>query len=159
MEGFLSRLFGLILTFFMLIIAPLINAYGTQEMENRINLLNDTTEFIDKQTDKGIITDQDMDQFYADIESHGMILDVTVNRLVRVDTQLKDGSIHTTYIAADEEDKDSSGKRAYVYRLNQRDVLQVKLREKSSTPYKRLLNAFLRIDDNAYELDMAKMVK
>lgn len=159
MEGFLSRLFGLILTFFMLIIAPLINAYGTQEMENRINILNDTSEFLDKQTDKGIITDADMDQFYSDIESHGMILDVKVNRLVHVSTTMDDGSTHTTYIASDENEKDPSGKRNSVYNLNQHDVLQVKLREKSSTPYKRLLNTFLRIDDSPYELDMAKMVK
>lgn len=158
MEGFLSRLFGLILLFFLLIIAPLINAYGTQEMENRVEILNTTSEFLDKQTDKGNVTDQDLNQFYADIESHGVVFDVQVNRLVKVATKLKNGTIHTTYIAADEEKK-KNGKRDYVYDLNQEDILQVKIREKSSTPYKRLVNAFLRIDDNPYELDMAKTVK
>lgn len=158
MEGFLSRLFGLILVFFLLIIAPLINAYGTQEMENRVDILNDTSEFLDKQTDKGNVTDQDLNQFFTKIESHGMVFDVKVNRLVRVSTKLKNGTIHTTYIAADEEKK-KNGTRPYIYKLNQEDVLQVKIREKSSTPYKRLVNAFLRIDDNAYKLDMAKAVK
>ena len=47
----------------MLIIAPLINAYGVQEMENKVELLNDVSEFLDKQTDKSGITDEDMDQF------------------------------------------------------------------------------------------------
>lgn len=159
MEGFLSRLFGLILTFFMLIIAPLINAYGTQEMENRVNILNDTSEFLDKQADKGIITDTDMDQFYSDIESHGMVLDVSVNKIVKVSTQMDNGKLHTAYIAADENPKDDKGNRDSVYDLNQHDIIQVKLREKSSTPYKRLLNSFLRIDDDPYELEMAKMVK
>mgnify|MGYP006898198349 CR=1 FL=1 len=102
MHGFLSRIVGLILAFLMLIIAPLINAYGVQEMENKVELLNDVSEFLDKQTDKGGITDEDMDQFYVNVQSHGMILDVKVDRLVKTATESGDGTIHTTYIAADD---------------------------------------------------------
>jgi hypothetical protein len=148
MHGFLSRIVGLILAFLMLIIAPLINAYGVQEMENKVELLNDVSEFLDKQTDKGGITDEDMDQFYVNVQSHGMILDVKVDRLVKTATESGDGTIHTTYIAADDNTI-----------LNKHDILKVKITEKSSTPYKRLLNVFLRMDDNPYKLEMAKMVK
>lgn len=132
----------------MLIIAPLINAYGVQEMENKVELLNDVSEFLDKQTDKGGITDEDMDQFYVNVQSHGMILDVKVDRLVKMATESGDGTIHTTYIAADDNTI-----------LNKHDILKVKITEKSSTPYKRLLNVVLRMDDNPYKLEMAKMVK
>ena len=116
----------------MLIIAPLINAYGVQEMENKVELLNDVSEFLDKQTDKGGITDEDMDQFYVNVQSHGMILDVKVDRLVKTATESGDGTIHTTYIAADDNTI-----------LNKHDILKVKITEKSSTPYKRLLNVCL----------------
>ena len=132
----------------MLIIAPLINAYGVQEMENKVELLNDVSVFLDKQTDKGGITDEDMDQFYVNVQSHGMILDVKVDRLVKTATESGDGTIHTTYIAADDNTI-----------LNKHDILKVKITEKSSTPYKRLLNVVLRMDDNPYKLEMAKMVK
>lgn len=132
----------------MLIIAPLINAYGVQEMENKVELLNDVSEFLDKQTDKGGITDEDMDQFYVNVQSHGMILDVKVDRLVKTATESGDGTIHTTYIVADDNTI-----------LNKHDILKVKITEKSSTPYKRLLNVVLRMDDNPYKLEMAKMVK
>lgn len=132
----------------MLIIAPLINAYGVQEMENKVELLNDVSEFLDKQTDKGGITDEDMDQFYVNVQSHGMILDVKVDRLVKTATESGDGTIHTTYIAADDNTI-----------LNKHDILKVKITKKSSTPYKRLLNVVLRMDDNPYKLEMAKMVK
>ena len=132
----------------MLIIAPLINAYGVQEMENKVELLNDVSEFLDKQTDKGGITDEDMDQFYVNVQSHRMILDVKVDRLVKTATESGDGTIHTTYIAADDNTI-----------LNKHDILKVKITEKSSTPYKRLLNVVLRMDDNPYKLEMAKMVK
>ena len=148
MHGFLSRIVGLILAFLMLIIAPLINAYGVQEMEDKVELLNDVSEFLDKQTDKGGITDEDMDQFYVNVQSHGMILDVKVDRLVKTATESGDGTIHTTYIAADDNTI-----------LNKHDILKVKITEKSSTPYKRLLNVVLRMDDNQYKLEMAKMVK
>ena len=148
MHGFLSRIVGLILAFLVLIIAPRINAYGVQEMENKVELLNDVSEFLDKQTDKGGITDEDMDQFYVNVQSHGMILDVKVDRLVKTATESGDGTIHTTYIAADDNTI-----------LNKHDILKVKITEKSSTPYKRLLNVVLRMDDNPYKLEMAKMVK
>lgn len=148
MHGFLSRIVGLILAFVMLIICPLINAYGVQEMEDRVELLNDVSEFLDKQTDKGGITDEDMDQFYVNVQSHGMILNIKVDRLVKTATTAGDGTIHTTYIAADDNTV-----------LNKHDILRVKLTEQSSTPYKRLLAVFLRIDDDPYKLEMAKMVK
>ena len=132
----------------MLIISTIINSYVVQEMENKVELLNDVSEFLDKQTDKGGITDEDMDQFYVNVQSHGMILDVKVDRLVKTATESGDGTIHTTYIAADDNTI-----------LNKHDILKVKITEKSSTPYKRLLNVVLRMDDNPYKLEMAKMVK
>ena len=89
-----------------------------------------------------------MDQFYVNVQSHGMILDVKVDRLVKTATESGDGTIHTTYIAADDNTI-----------LNKHDILKVKITEKSSTPYKRLLNVVLRMDDNPYKLEMAKMVK
>ncbi len=148
MEGLLSRVFGLMLCFLLLIVAPLINAYGTQEMENRVELLNDVSSFLDKQTDKGGITQSDIDQFYVKAESHGMALNVTVRRYVKMSTKMKNGEIHTSYVAAD----DTSI-------LNQHDILQVNIKEISSTPYKRLLSLFLKIYDKPYTLTMAKMVK
>lgn len=148
MEGFLSRLLGILLAFLMLIVAPLINVYGIQEMEERIEILNDTTEFLDKSTDKGQITEEDLNEFYLKVESHGMTLDVQVSRLVKVATLGPDGKVNTTYIAADNMEN-----------LNVKDIVHVELKEISTTPYKKLLNMFLNISQEQYQLDMAKMVK
>ena len=68
--------------------------------------------------------------------------------MMKTATESGDGTIHTTYIAADDNTI-----------LNKHDILKVKITEKSSTPYKRLLNVVLRMDDNPYKLEMAKMVK
>lgn len=148
MHGFLSRTVGVILAFLLLVVAPLLDTYGVQEMENRMETLNDVSEFLDKVTDKGEITEDDLNEFYLAVESHGMTLDVKVLRLVKTATLLDDGTVSTVYIVADN-NRD----------LNVGDIVKVELEEISTTPYKKLLNIFLRLDTHTYELDMAKMVK
>lgn len=149
MDGFLSRLCSLILVFLMLIIAPLINAYGVSEVKDEIEILNISSEFLDKVVDKRSISQEDMDEFYLQLEAHGKVLDVDVQRLVKVSTlNPEQTEANTTYIAADSLDA-----------LNIRDIVKIKLKEKSVTPYKKLLNMFLKIDCNPYELELAKMVR
>lgn len=148
MDGFLSKVIGLILAFFMLIVAPLLHAYGIQELENRMETLNEVSEFLDRVTDKGEITEDDLNEFYLAVEAHGMTLDVRVDRMVKTVTLRADGSISTTYIAADDN-----------HILNVGDIVKVKLDEVSVTPYRRLMRMFLRLEERVYQLDMAKMVK
>ena len=148
MHDFLSRVVGLILVFLLLVVAPLLNTYGTQEMENRMETLNDVSEFLDKVTDKGEVSDDDLNKFYLSVESHGMTLDVKVKRLVKTATLLDNGDVSTSYISSDN-----------IHDLNISDIVQVELREVSTTPYKKLMRMFLRIEDRDYKLDMAKMVK
>ena len=132
----------------MLIIAPLINVYGTHESEDKMALLNDVSLFLDKVTDKGSITEYDLNEFYMQVESHGMVLNVEVKRLVKTTVMLPDNTISTTYISADD-----------ISKLNPRDIIQVKLKEISSTPYKKLISTVLRLNTQKYELCLAKMVR
>lgn len=147
MNGFLSRIIALILVFFMLILAPLVNSYCVTEMENRRQLLNEVTGFLDVVTDKKSVTSDDLNEFYLKVSSYGMVLDVQVNRLVKTATLEKDGNVNVTYIAADD-----------ISLLNQKDVVQVKLTEKSESAYQKILNLFIGVDDENYSLTMAKMV-
>lgn len=147
MNGFLSRMISLILVFFMLILAPLVNSYCVTEMENRRQLLNEVTSFLDVVTDKKTITNDDLNEFYMKVSSYGMVLDVQVNRLVKTATLESDGKVNITYIPADD-----------ISLLNQRDVVQIKLKEKSQSAYQKILHIFLGLDDEYYSLTMAKMV-
>lgn len=147
MKGFISRIISLILVFFMLILAPLVNSYCVTEMENRRQLLNEVTSFLDVVTDKKSITNDDLNKFYLKVSSYGMVLDVQINRLVKTATLEKDGVVNTTYIAADD-----------ISLLNQRDVVQIKLVEKSESAYQKILSIFIGVDDENYSLTMAKMV-
>lgn len=148
MDGFLSRVIGIVLIFLGLVVSPLINVLGNQEMEDRIAVLNATSEFLDKQADKRSITDDDLNEFYLNVSSHGMVLDVKVQRLVKTAVKAPDGTINTTYIAADN-----------MNALNNGDIIQVHIEEVSTTLYRKMLHAFLRIDEKKYKLDRAKYVR
>lgn len=148
MSGFLSRVISLVLAFIMLIIAPLLYSYSISEMENRRLLLNEVNQFLDKVTDKGEITEDDLTEFYLEVSSYGMVIKPTVKRLVRTTVITPEGKTKTTYIAADD-----------IYSLNQRDVVQVTLKEISASNYRRILSSFLRVNEGLYHLEMAAVVR
>lgn len=148
MAGHLSRIVSLILVFFMLIIAPLIYSYSISEMENRRLLLNDVTQFLDKVTDKGSITEDDLTEFSLQVNAHGMVIKPVVKRLVRTSIVTTDGEIRTINVSVDD-----------LYSLNQRDTVQVKLVEVSMSVYRRLIKSILRVDEGPYTLEMAAVVR
>lgn len=150
MEGFLSKCISIILIFFLLIIAPMINIYGQHEMQGRMEILNDVTAFLDRVTDKGEITQDDIDEFNLTVESHGLVLDVDIDRLVKTATLIDASTeeLDITYIAADDITKLSSG-----------NVVKVSVKEISTTRFKKLLNIFLKFNEPNFELTMSKMVR
>jgi hypothetical protein len=149
-EGFLSKCISIILVFFLLIIAPMINIYGQHEMQGRMEILNDVTAFLDRVTDKGEITQDDIDEFTLTVESHGLVLDVDIDRLVKTATLIDASTeeLDITYIAADDITKLSSG-----------NVVKVSVKEISTTRFKKLLNIFLKFNEPNFELTMSKMVR
>ena len=150
MEGFLSKCISIILVFFLLIIAPMINIYGQHEMQGRMEILNDVTAFLDRVTDKSEITQDDIDEFTLTVESHGLVLDVDIDRLVKTATLIDSSTeeLDITYIAADDITKLSSG-----------NVVKVSVKEISATRFKKLLNIFLKFNEPNFELTMSKMVR
>jgi len=150
LEGFLSKCISIILLFFLLIIAPMINIYGQHEMQGRMEILNEVTEFLDKVTDKGEITQDDINEFTLKVESHGLVLDVDIDRLVKTVTLVNGTSdkLDVAYIAADDISKLSTG-----------NIVKVTVKEVSTTRFKKLLNIFLKFDEPNFELTMSKMVR
>lgn len=148
MTNHLSRIISLILVFLMLIIAPLIYSYSVSEMEDRRLLLNDVTRFLDKVTDKGTITEDDITEFALQVNSHGIVIKPTVKRLIRASVTTPEGNVRTINVAVDD-----------IYSLNQRDTVQVTLEEVSMSAYRKLVKAILRIDEGPYSLEMAAVVR
>lgn len=128
----------------------MINIYGQHEMQGRMEILNDVTAFLDRVTDKGEITQDDIDEFTLTVESHGLVLDVDIDRLVKTATLIDASTkeLDITYIAADDITKLSSG-----------NVIKVSVKEISTTRFKKLLNIFLKFNEPNFELAMSKMVR
>lgn len=150
MDGFLSKALGLVLIFFLLVVSPVVAVMGTQDAQDKVEILNDTCEFMDMVTDKRSVTEDDLNEFYLQVASHGIIADVQVERLVRISTN--DSSAvtesHSSYVVADSMDV-----------LNVGDMIRVEITETAPTFFRRLTTAFLRLNTGNYELTMAKVVK
>lgn len=149
MSDFLNKVVTLILIFIMLVLAPMLISYMMTDMRTQRLVLNEVSLFIDKVTDKGTITESDLDQLYLSVNSHGKILDVTVKRFVRVASlDQNTGQVRTLYFAADD-----------ISDLNPGDIVQVTIREVGRSPLRSLTYSMLKIDIGRFEFSLAGAVR
>jgi hypothetical protein len=73
-----SKVIGIVIAFIMLVIAPTVIMRVTDDAATKRLVLNSMNVFIDKVTDKGSITKQDLDTLFAEVNSHGIPFDVQV---------------------------------------------------------------------------------
>ena len=66
MSDFLNKVVTIILIFIMLVLAPLLVSYKTNDMLGRRLILNDVTTFIDQVKDTATITEDDINKLYLD---------------------------------------------------------------------------------------------
>ena len=76
----------------MLVVAPLLMSYMTSEMVTERVALNEVSQFIDRVTDKQMITKSDVDDLYIALGASGGIYNVEVKRYVVVSVPTKDAS-------------------------------------------------------------------
>ncbi len=148
MSDFINKVVTIILIFIMLVLAPLLISYMTTDMRAQRLVLNDVTNFIDRVTDKGSITNEDIDQLYLDINSHGLVLDATVKRLVRAASMDPDGTVKTVYFAVDD-----------LSVMNPGDVIQVNISEIGVSTSRRLTYNLLRVDNGQFKFTLAGTVR
>ena len=156
MTDYISKVITVIMCFVMLVVAPTLMNFATEDGTSRLLILNEMSAFLDKVTDKGTISPKDLDQIYNEVNSHGVILDVEINRMMRVAFTSADspsgGEINEAYIKVDEA---NSGE---TIALNTKDVVQIHVYEVIDNPSRKLLYNFLRIDRGAFDATLAKTV-
>lgn len=129
-------------------------------------VLNEVSQFIDKVTDKGIITEYDINDLYLGINSHGGNYDVTIEHYQLLEEPLPDGSTKLLYVKQDdveaivdgrynrpETDEDTS------VSLNVKDVVKVHVESVSMSPGRRLFWSVLRVDRGNFEFSLAGTVR
>lgn len=166
MTDFINKVITIVLIFIMLILAPLLISYMSTDMVTERLVLNEVSQFIDKVTDKGLITEYDINDLYLGVNSHGGNYDVTIEHYQLLEEPLPDGSTKLLYVKQDdieqivdgrynmeETDEDTS------VSLNVKDVVKVHVESVSMSPGRRLFWSVLRVDRGNFEFSLAGTVR
>lgn len=147
MSDFLNNVISILLVFVAVVLAPLMLCTLNNDMISERLILNDTSEFLDKVTDKGYITEDDLESFYAQVNSYSLVVNANVSREVRGETKFGD-EIRTVYIRVD----DTSV-------LNSGDMIRVTIKEVGKSNAKILLYNLLKIIKPRFEVSLVSMVR
>ena len=139
---------GLFLAFFLLVIAPLTNNALAQDLTTKRSILNEMTNFVDKVTDSGYVSDAMLSDFYLGCSSHGAIVDVTVQRYIKVVNPDGSGGTYTTYVLSDQ-----------INNWNRSDIVKVKVEAIGYTGAQKLMWYFLKLITPKPEFEIAGMVR
>lgn len=149
MSDFLNKVVSIVLIFVMLVLAPLLISYQTNDMISKRLILNDVTTFLDQVKDTASITEDDLNKLYLDCNSHGLAVNVTVKRLIRVEVTKEDVA-QTSYFAVDSLNE--------IATLNTGDLVQVTVDEVAASPTRNLTYSILKIDEGPFQFSLTGAV-
>lgn len=151
MSDFINKIITVILVFVMLVMAPLLISYKTDDMLARREILNTVENFIDKVQDTSSITVDDLNKLYLDCNSHGITVNVSVKRLIATAVYDNDNNIaQTNYFATDDTESLAS--------INAGDIVQVQINEVTISPARRATYKLLGLDEGEFEFTLAGVV-
>lgn len=151
MSDFINKVVTIILIFVLLIIAPLVNMYTSEYEMAKQKILYDTSSFIDQVVDDKYISDDDLNSFYAQCNSHGIAVNVSVKRLIRSDVPNVDKTeTKIVYYSSDVSNTTE---------FNSNDVVKIDVSEVGISTARRLMYSVMRFDSGKFELSLAREVK
>lgn len=160
MVDFVNKIVSILLIFVMFVLAPVLYAYSSNYSTGQRLVLNDVTTFLDKMSDKGEINDEDMQDFYASINSHGFALDVVVQKFSKTIITDAKGNLKTEYIASDDVmEQFLKDDTLTTVQLDKGDILKVHVDEVNISKGRRFIYLISGIDNGALEFSMADVIK
>lgn len=151
MSDFINKVITVIMVFAMLVLAPLLISYKSDNMLARREILNDVEVFMDKVQDTSSITVDDLNNLYMTCNSHGLTVDVDVKRLIATAVYDNDNKIaQTNYFAVDDTES--------LANINAGDIVKVTVEEVSISSSRRATYAILGIDEGSLKFSLAGVV-
>lgn len=151
MSDFINKIITVVLVFVMLVLAPLLITYKTEDMLAKREILNDVEMFIDKVQDTSALSETDLDKLYLDCNSHGITVDVAVKRLISTAVYDADLDIaQTNYFAVDDLES--------LNNINAGDLIQVSVKEVTISAARKATYSILGLDEGAFEFTLAGVV-
>ena len=144
--------------FIMLVMAPLLISYKTDEMMAKRLILNDVTTFIEMVRDTGDVSQDALDNLYIQCNSHGMAVNVKVKKLVRTEVPLvtteNEHDSKTVYYSYDVTDP-ITDEAVFV---NPGDVIKVDIEEIGISSARKLAYNLLKMDEGKFKFTLAGTV-
>ncbi|WP_138755930.1 hypothetical protein [Paenibacillus sinopodophylli] len=148
MSDIINKILGVLIAFAVLAGGPLvINAMNKDLTMNR-SVLNEMTNLIDKVSDNGRLSSQDLSDFYVGISSYGMAMDATVSRYMKVINPDGAGGTVSSYMLVDDNTTWSSG-----------DIIKVRVQAIDYSGAQRLQNRLLRLNPPKFDQTLAGMIR
>lgn len=101
MTGFPSKVIGLVIVFFMMVVGPTLRSIQMDSISQRRQLYNEVTNMLDRITDTGDITNEALEDFYLGVAAQGVPVDVKIERYVKVVNPDGQGGTYYTYTISD----------------------------------------------------------
>lgn len=150
MIDFANKVISIIICFVMLVFAPLIITYSTNDMIAKKEIINNVSQFIDMAKDSGTIIQEDLDKLYIDCNSHGIAVKVDVKRLIRVAVTDDKNVAKTVYYAVN--------KAEDLVNMNPSDIIQVTVQEVGISSARNIIYRILGLDLGKFDLQLAGTV-
>lgn len=160
MSDFISKVVNLCILFTM-ILAVMGMVFASQQATSQRLVLNEATEFLDKVSDKAYLTAGDMDELYMRMNSHGMLLDVEVERLMYAPME-KDDAVISNYTSVDSTETlgvEKNGQKKSEIAFNKNDLVRIKVKEIGMPGTRRFIYKLIGIDTGAFEFALAAHVQ
>lgn len=160
MSDFISKVVNLCILFTM-ILAVIAMVFVSQNMTSQRLMLNEATEFLDKVSDKAYLTSSDMDEIYMKLNSHGVLMDVEVERLIYAPLQ-KEDTIVSNYTKADSTENlgvEIDGVTKNEIQFNKNDIVRIRTKEIGMSSARRFLFRIVGIDTGAFSFTLASPVQ
>jgi hypothetical protein len=148
MTDLFNKILGVLLAFVLLVGAPMAIDTMSRELTMKRSILNEMTNFIDKVTDSGRLTDADLADFYLGISSYGIAMDATISRYAKVVNPDGHNGTYTSYVYQED-----------IRTWNTGDIIQVKVQAIDYTAAQRLQHRILRLTPAKFEQTLAGMVR
>lgn len=148
MTDIFNKILGVLLAFTLLAGAPLVINSMNKDLTLNRSVLNEMTNFIDRVTDNGRLTDEELADFYIGVSSYGISMDATVKRYMKVVNPDGASGTYTSYVLSDNLDT-----------WNQGDIIKVTVKAIGYTSSQRIQNKILHITPNMFDQTLSGMIR
>ncbi|RJX39144.1 hypothetical protein D3P09_16765 [Paenibacillus pinisoli] len=148
MTDIINKILGVVIAFTLLVGAPLVITALQKDLTMNRSVLNEMTNLIDKVSDNGRLSEQDLSEFYVNISSHGMAMDGTISRYMKVVNPDAAGGTVTSYMLVDDHKHWNTG-----------DIIKVRVRAVDFSGAQRLQNYLLRLTPPKFDQTLAGMIR